>query len=84
MKFISKLLYKIPNPKVLGVIYLRWLIAVVSAFASVICFFSIDSYAADKANANGTLTVVGVVLALVSIAFFVVASSENEANKYKR
>lgn len=43
-----------------------WAATVVLAFASVVSFFHINSYVADKNGLNGVFTVAGIVLALVA------------------
>jgi uncharacterized membrane protein YdjX (TVP38/TMEM64 family) len=48
-----------------------WYIAsAVTAFASVIFFFQIGSYGADKNNTNGLFTILGIVFGVGAIALF--------------
>jgi drug/metabolite transporter (DMT)-like permease len=72
ISFISKLLYKIKNPKI------RHAIWVVSAFVGVALLFNNNSYHADKTNTNGVYLWVGIILCAFAIITAIAALMENK------
>jgi hypothetical protein len=72
IKFVSKLLYKIKNPKV------RHAIWVVSAFISTALLFNTNSNHADKNNLNGEYLIVGIIFGLFAIITCIAALKENQ------
>lgn len=73
---ISLSLYKIKNP------WTRWFLIVGFAFASVLSFFSINSYWADQNKINWLLHITGFVFGIIALSAFVAAGQETK--RYER
>jgi len=74
LSLLNKLFRKIP-------LKLRWPAFVVLGFASAGSFITSTSYFGDKTHTNALFTILGIVLALITIGIGWVANSENKDKK---
>lgn len=66
-----------------GPVYRWFTVMVITAFVSVISFFNINSYFADKHKINWLFTVVGIIFALVAIYSYAKANQYGNPGKPK-